>query len=348
MDMNDNTIMQKMQYDCDRLRDDDGANGKDVESAEVPWSKYSRQPFHVYKSPIYMKRTFDLDVDSESDYRNMQRFQQEMKNVLTMNLEEMYQYRNGCYLNGILRGGQPSDVLEDEGCSMDAEELEPFTDLTNVTDLEHHPITNESSQRHSLSQTFNNSLPASESTRIQNVSITLNGESECDSGIVRSDSHDSGSLCANLTTTTLAEHPDSGNSDAYAMQVAPISKRNISIDEGLGGSNSSSSVRSFSPTIELFDIFNGIGNKMSLKEKQAAVVSLDRKLLANLFGIRRDYLTTIQQFSLPGAIFEREIPMRMNILQLPERKLRKSKLFQLPEEFNIWKNTVCQQNKYFM
>lgn len=374
MDLNDNSIMQKMLYDCDRLRcgDQDQDRG-----TRMP--KYSKKPFHLFMSPTYMKQTFDMDVDSESDYRNMQRFQQEMKNVLTMNLEEMIRYKNGCYLNGILIGTSDNDndfedIGIEEDCLGDTADLDTMTDLPSCSAIDSNTdsllqngsidksIDQSQSCRESMGLQNDESLPVGESTRLQNNgSMTINESqdqsqsfgastgcqhgSKSDSNIFRCDSHESGIL-SEIPSHSLEEDPELSqiHSDACVTQVVPISGRNISIDEGLGGSYSSSmSVRSdpmYSPSVELFDIFKGVGKSVSKEDIRNVTVVVDKTMMSNIFGIRTDYLTVVQQFNLPGDMFEREIPLALNILELPEAKLRKKKLFQLPEEFNMWKNTV--------
>lgn len=357
LDLNDNTIMPRMVYECDRLRDDQ-------EEDRVVLSNRSKKPFHLFMSSTYMKQTFDVDVECESDYRNMQNFQLEMKNLLTMTVEDMMRFKQGCFLNAMLRGGSRDYSIDDsdtEECCIDdaqdtATELSSYPTLctsdSNIFQSEStaNPIEESMFDKDSglqmesmTSTTFHESQLDCESTRLQNGSMTLNSDSECGTRPVLTQSQESG-IDSEYLPASMEDDPEVQfiNSTA-STQVVPISNRNISIDEGLGGSNSSLSLQSigiYSPSVELFDIFDGAHGKVSPEMIKAIVLSLDSVQMQDIFGVRREYLTVQQQFNLPGEIFERETPLTVNILKLPERRLRKKKLFELPAEFNIWKHSV--------
>lgn len=350
MDLNDNTIWPKMLYDCERLRASGGDGGQEP---GVRLSKYRRKAFHLFMSPSYMKQTFDLEVDNDSDYRNMQRFQMEMKNVLTMDVDEMIGYKNGGYLNGILTGGLTEHFVDDGAdcaneCGLDdTQELnstrpsfmemqrETMRTTASLVDFESSRLTD---------QSLNSTQPVAESTQLEPINSSFPTASDCTT-FDTMPSQDSNILAADPSSMSLMEDAalQCTNGDDHSPNGVRVSSRHISEDEGLGGSFSSLSVCSdpaFSPVVELFDIFSGIGKSLSDDVKRKASLTLDAHQMNEIFGVRQDCVHVTQRFQLPGALFEREIPLRLNVLGLPEAKLRRKKLFCLPVEFNIWKNSV--------
>ncbi|XP_055387607.1 uncharacterized protein LOC129616149 [Condylostylus longicornis] len=57
----------------------------------------------------------------------------------------------------------------------------------------------------------------------------------------------------------------------------------------------------------------------------------------NIFGIENNFISYKEDFSLPFDFFVKKIPINLNIFKIPEKKLRVSKSFFLPEEYNLFK-----------
>lgn len=381
IDLSDNAIMQRMVYDCNRLRTDED------EQCSTPLTQYDRKSFHLFMSANYLKQTYDLEVRSDSDYRNMLRYQQELKNVLPLDLDEMMRYPNGRRLDAILKGNDNTDdSFEcDETQEMNTgvasfDETLPegesirLPSMCNNSTLNTTPNFETDSGIESTVPSSMISIGDSDQSMCNNATLNTTPNFETDSGIESTipsstvsigDSDQSMFNNSTLNTTSNFE-TDSGinstvlsstihndNSDqvldqelqriaANSASTQLISSRNPSIDEGLG-SFCSMSVRSdpmYSPVVELFDILGGIGDSMSVEAKRSITIKLDDRQMNNIFGIRDEYLQVVQQFNLPSKLFERDTPLTVNVLRLPEAKLRRRKLFELTEEFNIWKNTV--------
>lgn len=316
--------------------------------------------FNLYMSASYLKETYDIDLKENNDYINMQKYQDCIQNLNTLNMKDMFNFKNGAYLNCIL-SGDLSDSVSNHPISSAFDSYLPQLDLSafpsqlnsttaesavlNVTatssvhenlpfetsiDLSAIPTqlnsTADSSGMEatttSLRESVNENLPLNLSTIPSQLNSTI-----ADSSVL------------NVTTTSLSEISSQLDSTTADSSVKHVTATSEQVDEGFSSlihspcsnlSEMDAFERSmFNPIVEVFDCLSVLN--MNPEEIREFTYTVGPEMSEEC---RRE-TEQIVQAPIRVRIYTNMTPMEttVNCLKLPKSFLMGKSTFKLPPEY---------------
>lgn len=308
---------------------------------------------NIYLSADYIKENYGIEIKDNSDYLNMLKYSEEIErlNLRKLTIEQLSKLKVGTYLNNILHGNKQDEKIpeHDSGIDdMDAE-IEPDNSICDngVEPMDTSDIQmTDCSMNDTANHTTDNCTPETSLNSTEELNTTAGDQSTAVDGQLDSTAEQSTSTANETTMDVTSEQLDTTNeqlntsvdtehdslidpSNSVANTSLESSKldesieadRRRSLDDGLGGSVCNSPTTSddlnafegFNST----ELFNNILNELNASAVgEAANGNVDDPALA----------------VVPAKV----VQLESNIFQIPEKLLRRNRLFQLTEEFEVW------------
>lgn len=289
--------------------------------------------FNAYLSADHIKAKYGIEMPDNSDYLNMLKYGEEIErlNLRKLTIEQLGQLKVGTYLNNILHGNQQDCIIPEADSGMGESICDSTNEQSTVADSSlnttatsnmSEPGSDQSmsdpSSDHSMSDPSSDhsvSDPSSDHSLSDQSTSEPNLAMEC-------------SETPELMETTNAD--DSGVLDVSQLSESFNGKfgdLRHSLDDGLGASLLSSPVQMgdldpyernmLNPVVEVHDLFFPVKSEMS------------NEFTADLKDPSMDVLDP-KEVKIAAPL------LRYNIFQIPEKLLRKVKLFQLTNDFDLW------------
>lgn len=273
--------------------------------------------FNLYMPASYLKETYDISLDENNDYINMQKYQNLIRNLNTVNMKDMFNYTNGAYLNCILSGDNSSgsSVLNEafndsvsnhpNSTAFDTDlPLESSIDLSAIPSQLNstNDTFNDSVSNHLYSTAFDSDLPLETSIDLSAIQSQQNGTSESNVNNV----------------TAKSSHHESADEGFISLKNSPWS----------GMSEMDPYERSMlNPIVALFDCLDAlhinpeeineftytVGPEMASETRQELATTLQSRTKICTFTKMRPLETAVNCLKLPRAFF-----MGKSIFKLPE------------------------------
>lgn len=330
----DNTILDRLDYVPRRHQ----LNSSSIESPQ-------RRPFPMYMSATYLKDNYDIELNEMAmdDFENMKQYQRQIKNVLAMDMNDLYSYENGAELNRILNGheecatkiGHKTDEDDlnytDEGFGQD-DEMSSTDNLNNTSTTTNNDSFNCSSINSSSIE------PVANSTQVNSSANTTIVDD--DIGTPNTTPNDSSlTVEAIAKLDTLLASPKRGSGAVDDDQSAPTSNR-VSLDEGIDSptvclSEMDPFERStYMPVVELFDICSSMNLAEGEKKEIAIQVTPEFEETFCSPAARITAVCTFTSFkALNVSTTTTRSLLSVNCFRFPLQMLRKRLMFSLPPEY---------------
>lgn len=263
--------------------------------------------FNAYLSAEHIKEKYGVDMPDNSDYLNMLKYGEEIErlNLRQLTIEQLGQLKVGTYLNNILHGNQQDCIIPEADSGMGESICDSGHEQSTLVDTTLN-TTSESSDQ-------SGSDPGTDHSMIETDSDQSLNKSETSMEV------------ASLTDTLDADAEVSALNESFEDKFDDLGGE---LDDGTGAiSNTSVQLdklddfeRSMlNPVVEMRDIFFPMNKFVELSND--FVVDLKDPM---------NHVLVPEESKLCAPI------LYFNIFQIDEAKLRKPKLFQLTEEFDLW------------
>lgn len=275
---------------------------------------------NLYLSAEYVKENYGVTLKDNSDYLNMLKYNEEVErlNLRKLSIEQLTKLKVGTYLNNILHGNKHDGKIPEHDSGIDdmygdteshanisdtlADEIDaPMTDISAMD------TTNEAdSCIGSVNTTLDTSVEqpnTSTDSDIPSAESTLNTSAE--------QSNATGDSILNSST-----EPNTSNEESKVNESDALDRNSRqSLDDGIGGSLPPTSPSRMSE-------FGGFDSA---------------DLTGNNINTINDILHSAEdQNEVMSIAPPKIVKLETNIFQLPENLLRRTRLFHLTEEFDLW------------
>lgn len=322
----------------------------------------------VYLPAAYLKEQYDIDLEDNSDYINMLRYNRELKRlkVAEMTIEEVMNCDFGTYLNDILHGtnesGQVAPLTEEE-----TNELVEEAKLTNhylsstlpvydpkTKTYDTRPWEECARKKRMANRSDDALLLLEEDSTVADTSAdtTLNRTDATDAN-TSDDAHFDDSLETTIepsADSTLLASADSSlapNDDSTIVNTSVESADGSTLNVSQNPDESAVDANTTGETTA-----NTLGDTSCLTTTTTTTegeLSIDQNTLMSTMEMngmlspmnvdgeagQMAHTELIDSFSAMFKVIE-PIPLTSNMLQIPEQLLRRPKIFKLTEEFEIW------------
>lgn len=293
--------------------------------------------FNAYLSAEHIKEKYGVEMPDNSDYLNMLKYGEEIErlNLRKLTIEQLGQLKVGTYLNNILHGNKQDCIIPEADSGMGESLCDSANDQSTIADSSLNTTATSIDQNVCEPSTCGEASVCESSVCEPSACET----STCEPSIDQTMAEPSTSMeCS--TVTEAPEQMDTSNADdsVVALEVSKLNEsfeekfgehRN-SLDDGLGTSLIHSPVQMgdlddfernmLNPVVEVHDIFYPM-NKF---------VEMPNDFTVDLKDPMNEMLDPPKEPKIfPPVLY-------YNIFQIPEKLLRKPKLFQLTEDFELW------------
>lgn len=307
MDTIDEPMEVSTQFCTDNRLANTSGTTKSTSLKNAPTSRGNQKHFNAYLSADYIKENYGVEIEDNSDYLNMVKYGEEIErlNLRKLTIEQLSQLKVGTYLNNILHGNKQDCKISEHDSGIDMGEPDSINDS---------------------------------SSGINDTSMQMDTTTLCDclntTTVSGTDSGLDTTLSQSINDTTL----DPSSDPSVTLEVTEFSestteqvagKRRQSLDDGLGSSLIHSPVQMadldsyersmLSPVVEVHDIFYPMNKYVTISDN----------FTIDLNGPMKDMFDINEAKSKVPAL-------DVNIFQLPEQLLRRSKQFKLTPDFDIW------------
>lgn len=274
--------------------------------------------FNAYLSAEHIKEKYGVEMPDNSDYLNMLKYGEEIErlNLRKLTIEQLGQLKVGTYLNNILHGNKQDCAIPEADSGMGESLCDSAIEQSTAAE----------SSLNSTAKSTDQSI--GEPTIDQSIGEPTVGQSM---------SEPSTSLdCSAITD--MPELMDTTHTDeSTTLEVSQLNEsiderfgeHRHSLDDGLGSSLINSPVQiadldafernMLNPVVEVQDIFYPMNKFMEMPND--FTVDLKDPMNDMLDPKEAKIVVPVMEF---------------NIFQIPEKLLRKPKLFQLTEDFDLW------------
>lgn len=268
-----------------------------------------QKAFHVFLPASYIKEKYDVDIPDDSEYYNMLKYNAEFErlNLRKLSIAQLCGLKVGAYLNNILHGYE-------QDCKTPVLEIDIPEPKCEIPELDSGIGVNSSFCGSTNNQSIVNITLEANTTMAES---TIVGDSTInDSTIVNNTTAEASSI---LNTSMEMSSPETSMLDTTAnsdtknyseMEQSLLTNSQI-------GEQSTNDMNMLDPVVEVRDIFYPMN--MHLPEGLTIDISGPIKGMLNLDVTRR-------AISL----------LHTNIFEIPEKLLRRPKIFKLSEDFDIW------------
>lgn len=287
---------------------------------------------NIYLSADYIKENYGVTIKDNSDYLNMLKYSKEVErlNLRKLTIEQLSKLKVGSYLNNILHGNKQDDKIPEHDSGIDdmdmcmdgdasppEEQSDSFNLDTTLDATDDLNITTELDTTNEL-----NSPSEPNTTNELNTSGDLNttGISSADTSLNLSEpplnsSNENETTAEQSLETT--QNTECTENSALLNVTQPGENKSIEpdrqSDDGFGGSVCQSP--SQLDNLSIFEGFDGTGGEGNVVSELLAINGSVEVL--NAISVKVPVLDS-------------------NIFQLPEKLLRRTRIFHLTEEFDTW------------
>lgn len=279
---------------------------------------------NIYLPADYIKENYGITIKDNSDYLNMLKYNEEVErlNLRKLTIEQLSKLKVGTYLNNILHGNKQDGKIAEHDSGIDIDDMErdcepPLPEL----DAEH--LFDElSTMRDELDVQMTDELSINETSKADDtLNLSVIPIDETPLNTTEQSEHAEQSQQSDLLNTTTDSALDkSGDELNSSLEISKDPERTCnsrqSLDDGIGASECNSP--SHLSELDSFEGFN----------------STDLTATNDINQLVNDFLTASGDNSTtPKA----KVPeLDTNIFALPEKLLRRTKIFALTDEFELW------------
>lgn len=337
----------------------DGSNGNGLSSTIK--NRGNEKHFNAYVSAEHIKEKYGVEMPDNSDYLNMLKYGEEIErlNLRKLTIEQLGQLKVGTYLNNILHGNKQDCIIPEADSGMGESLCDSAHEQSTLTDPSLNTTSASTDQSMSEPSVCEPSVCESSACEPSACEPSMSESSVCDpsasepsigdpSGSEPSLSDPSASepslsdqsigdpntSMESSTATDASDQMDTSHSDESAILDASFEEKfgehRNSLDDGLGSSLMLSPVQMaeldafersmLNPVVEVHDIFYPM-NKF---------VEMPNDFTVDLKDPMNDMLDPPKEPKIEAPV------LYYNIFQIPEKMVRKPKLFQLTEDFDLW------------
>lgn len=290
---------------------------------------------NLYLSAEYVKEAYGVTLKDNSDYLNMLKYNEEVErlNLRKLSIEQLAKLKVGTYLNNILHGNKQdeeipefdSGIVDDIGCTDTLhDDIDiPMTDISAMNTTDEVDSCLESSVNMSIEPSdrslnvtseMDNTIPSSAEQTAESLNATTEGDSTIQSTV------------SNDITTDGDNTLPSAESTLNSTSEQPSNLTDLTLNASDGANTTSGEASKLDET-----------NEMDRTARQ----SLDDGLGGSLPPLSPSRMSEFAGFDSNDVIEDSLNPIKVpelvvNIFKLPENLLRRKRIFQLTEEFDLW------------
>lgn len=323
-------------------------DGKSTTIAIALKNRGNEKHFNAYLSADHIKAQYGVEMPDNSDYLNMLKYGEEIErlNLRKLTIEQLGQLKVGTYLNNILHGNQQDCIIPEADSGMG----ESICDSTNEqSTIAESSLLNTTAASNTSEPSSDQSMgdPSSDQSSSDPCSDQSMSDPSSDHSVSDPNNSDhsvddpNSDQCTSEPNTSMecnatpdsietTNADDSGVPDVSQLDESfgeKFGDLRHSLDDGLGASLLNSPVQMgdldsyernmLNPIVEVRDLFFPLKNEVS-------------------DGFSADLQDDINDVLDPKEGKTVAPLLHYNIFQIPEKLLRKVKLFQLTEDFDLW------------
>lgn len=311
----------------------------ETENYERPIARGNQKHCFIYLPAQYIKETYGVDIPDNSDYLNMLKYTEEVErlNLRKLTIEQLSQLKIGTYLHNILHGNKQDCTIPEDDSGIDMGEPESIIDSSNNQSTENASLETSIADTSIAENSIGGNSTAEGSSLSANTSIEANTTIDGDTSMADTTSGES----ANLNNTTMSTDSKIDGTllpievnDGLEQYKLPIKENELDeMDNKFGlhdeRENLSSMIQMgdldalkdnmLDPVVEVRDIFYPMNKYLTMPED----ITID------ITGPMKDLLNFEEEKKI-------QPPLEINMFLIPEKILRKPKIFKLTEEFDLW------------